>query len=118
MIDKRTGEPAVHPGVGVSADRQPIMRPLTMNEAAAALGVSRRWLQDFLPTIECPYLQCGHKKLFDEAALHAIREAMRCPLPSALRRLDVGRTGAFAGRRTGSTLIEALRLATEGSRRR
>jgi hypothetical protein len=75
MVDDRAGEMTVHPGVkaeernvGVSTDLQPIMRPLTMNEAAAALAVSRRWLQDFLPTIECPYLRCGHKKLFDEAA--------------------------------------------------
>lgn len=86
-----------------------------MAEAAAEVGASRRWLQDNLEGI--PYLRVGRKKLFDEAALYALREKMRCPIDSSLRRLDVGRTGAFAGRKTGSTLIEALRLATAKQRR-
>jgi hypothetical protein len=55
--------------------------PLSMVEAAA-LVVSPRWLQDFLKTIPPCWLQCGRKKLFDDAALHAIREAMRCRIPS------------------------------------
>jgi hypothetical protein len=101
----------------VSTDSQSTMRPLTMNEAAASLGVSRRWLQGFLPTIECPYLRCGHKKLFDETALHAIREAMRCPTNSSPQRLVVGRTGGSRVLRAGSTMTEALRLATSGKRR-
>ena len=59
----------------------PVVRPLTMSEAAGeTLRVSKRWLADNLEGV--PYLRCGHKKLFDEAALLAIREAMRCPINS------------------------------------
>jgi len=50
---------------------------LTMNEAAAALRMSRRWLQDFIKTIPPCYLQAGRKKLFDSRAMTTIRAAMR-----------------------------------------
>ena len=59
---------------------------LTMVEASADLGVSRRWLQDFLKANDIPYLRAGHKKLFDAAAMHALKEAMRCPTNSSPRR--------------------------------
>ena len=51
--------------------------PISMDDAAAALGVSRRWLQAFLQTIPPCHLAAGHKKLFDEAAMATIRAAMR-----------------------------------------
>jgi len=88
--------------------------PLTMNQAAAALGVSRRWLQGYLKEIDPCWLECCRRKLFDEAAMTAIREAMRaCHTSSSSRRLDVGRIGVFAGRKIGNTSIvaQALRLA-------
>ncbi len=120
-----TGGPIIEPGakteetnIGVSADRQPIMRPLTMNEAAEALGVSKRWLgqQPWLEGI--PYLRCGHKRLFDEAALHAVREAMRAPINSSIQKQVVRRITASAGRSSASAVTEAIRLATSGKRRR
>jgi hypothetical protein len=100
-----------------------IAAPLTMQAAAAALGVSRRWLQDFLKSIPPCHLQAGHKKLFDEAALAAVREAMRekaretCHLPSSPRRRDDRRIGASAGPSSATILTEARRLASAGSRK-
>ncbi len=92
-----------------------INRPLTMNEAAHALGVSRRWLQDFLPTIAPCHLQAGRKKLFDEVALSTIREAMRCRTSSTPQARD-RRSGMSGERNSESPLTEALRLATGSSR--
>jgi excisionase family DNA binding protein len=57
--------------------RPPVSRPLTMAEAAAAVGASRRWLQDFLRTHHMPYLRVGNRKMFDELALSALKEEMR-----------------------------------------
>ena len=94
-------------------------RPLTMNETAAELGVSRRWVQDFLRNVDPCWLECGRRKLFDEAAMTAIREAMRaCRTNSLPRRLDVGRIGVFAGQKTGSTLTELLRRLSVEKRKR
>lgn len=54
------------------------MKPLTMDEAASALNVSRRWLQRFIQDIEpSPWLACGHRKLFDDEALSKVKTAMR-----------------------------------------
>ena len=94
------------------------MPPLTMNEAAQELGVSRRWLQDFLPTIPPCWLQAGRKKLFDEKAMDAIREAMRVKPVAPLRRAawPARRLGSSAAPSAESQLIEALRLATAGRR--
>ena len=92
-------------------------RPLTMDETAEALNVSRRWFQDFIQTIDPCWLVAGRRKLFDEAALHAVREAMRCHTNSS--RLSRGGRGSIGsgGRKPGSTLTEALRLATAGKRK-
>ena len=51
---------------------------MTMNEAAAALNVSRRWLQGFLQKIPPCWLVAGNRKLFDDHAMFNIKEAMRC----------------------------------------
>jgi hypothetical protein len=61
----------------------PVGAPLTMVEAAAALRVSRRWLQTFIQTIPPCWLAAGNRKLFDEIALTQIREAMRCRASSS-----------------------------------
>ena len=51
-----------------------ILRPLLkMDEAAAELRVSRRWLQEYIKRVPCCYIMAGHRKLFDEDALEAIR---------------------------------------------
>jgi hypothetical protein len=89
--------------------------PLTMDEAARELRVSRRWLQDFLHAHpEVRYLRKGRRKLFDELALDAIREAMRRPIEPPL-----GKRGArVAAKRPSADLAEALRLASAGRRPR
>jgi hypothetical protein len=51
--------------------------PLSMDEAAAALSVSRRWFQDFIKTIPPCWLAAGRRKLFDTKALEIIKEEMR-----------------------------------------
>ena len=101
--------------------------PLTMDEAAAALGVSRRWLQAFLAKIPTCHMAAGHRKLFDEAALATIRLRMRqdaadreakrnCRSNSSPRK-RAGRSIIASGEpNAGSTLTEALRLATSGRR--
>jgi excisionase family DNA binding protein len=104
----------------VSIDREPMARPLTMNEAAEALGVSKRWLEQ-QPWLEgIPYLRCGHKRLFDEAALNAVREAMRnkCAPNSSTQKLGPRLITGSVGRNSASAVTEALRLATTGKRRR
>jgi hypothetical protein len=101
---------------------QPPPRILTMTEAASELRVSRRWLQAYLKKIPCSYMVAGHRKLFDEVAMEAIREAMRqdakakCPSNLSLPILRARQTGAFADRSSESPLTEALRLANAGKR--
>ena len=53
-------------------------RPMSMDEAADALNVSRRWLQDFIQKIPPCWLAAGNRKLFDEHSIYAIKEDMRC----------------------------------------
>jgi hypothetical protein len=91
--------------------------PLTMNETAKALGVSRRCLQDFLLTIPTCHLAAGRRKLFDDESLVVIRAAMRqrakeCHSNSSPQKRGARRTIASAGQNSESALTEALRLAT------
>jgi hypothetical protein len=88
---------------------------LTREQAAAALNVSARWLSDYLKTIEPCWFKAGHRILFDEAAIATIKESMRCRTNSYRQTPRAGRhISAFAGRSSGSTLTEALRLASGG----
>lgn len=83
--------------------------PLKMDEAAARLGVSRRWLQDFLKGRDIPYLAVGNRKMFDEHALTAIAEHMRTPNnPRAAKKAIKSR----------ESLQDALALARAGKRDR
>ena len=95
--------------------------PLTLREAAAALNVSYRWLLDYLKTIEPCWLQAGHRKLFDEAAMTVIREAMRQTAregrPNSPRRISPC-SSAFVGRNKSSIVAEALALVRKGRRNR
>ena len=98
-------------------------RPLTMDEAAEALRVSRRWLQGFLKEIDPCWLQAGSRKLFDQEALAAIKEAMRQKARDTRPSLFAARrgarpTGAFGARNTGSTLTAALAMANAGKGKR
>jgi hypothetical protein len=104
----------------VSTDREPMQRPLTMNETAEVFGVSKRWLQQQSWLEGIPYLRCGHKRLFDEVALNAVREAMRnkCLTNSSPRSLGARRTGTLGALSSKSIVTEALKLATSGKRRR
>ena len=85
--------------------------PVSMDDAAVALGVSRRWLQGFLKGLPPCHLQAGHKKLFDEAALATIREAMRREAQKCHTRLPPQSRGgrrstAYGERNSGATLTE------------
>jgi hypothetical protein len=74
---------------------------LTMNEAAAALRMSRRWLQDFIRTMPPCWLAAGHRKLFDEKAMERICEATRreaaYSAPVRAKKPVVRYTGPIAG---------------------
>jgi hypothetical protein len=50
--------------------------PLSMDEAAAALNVSRRFLQEFIKQIPPCHLQAGRRKLFDEASIAVMRRIL------------------------------------------
>ena len=84
---------------------------LTINEAAAALKCSRRWLDGWLASH--PYYHLiGTRKRFTQADMVRIIEALECRSSSshrARRRL----TGGCAGHGSESILTAALRLATE-----
>jgi len=95
--------------------------PVTMKEAAHSLGVSPRWLQEYVKTIPCCYLQMGRKKLFDRAALAAIETAMRrtaleCHSRSSRLNRGARRSTAFVDASSESELTEALKLASKGTR--
>src|SRR5262249_60022461 len=83
---------------------------LTLDEAAAKLRKSRRWLQSFLR--RHPYYRlAGRTKLFTEADINRLYEALPCPSNSSRRE---SRRSSRSGVPTSeSTLTEALRLANE-----
>ena len=80
----------------------------TMDEASEILGVSRRWLQDFLKDKTC-YRLAGHRKLFAEADIQILSEAMKCRSSSLRQNPAARRSGASGGHISGSTLTEARR---------
>ena len=99
---------------------------LTMDQAAARLHKSRRWLQDWLrdhPTDrygEPFYVRLGRTKIFDEndvgRIMEAAREEERCRLGSFHRGSEKHRSTRPAASTSGYSLIEALKLAGETSR--
>src|SRR5262245_38809482 len=83
---------------------------LTIDEAAARLRKSRRWLQSFLR--QHPYYRlAGRTKLFTEADINRLYEALPCPSHSSHRASR--RSGRSGVHTSASTLTEALRLARE-----
>jgi hypothetical protein len=79
----------------------------TLDESAAQLLVSRRWLQHFLRGR--PYgRMAGRKRLFTESNIAKLIEGLPCPL-SLSRPVKVNRpTGRYAEHTSSTTLI-ALR---------
>src|SRR5882757_9478719 len=100
---------------------------LTMDQAAARLHKSRRWLQDWLrdhPTDrygEPFYVRLGRTKIFDEndvgRIMEAAREEERCRLGSFHRGSEKHRSTRPAASTSGYSLIEALKLAISGVQR-
>jgi hypothetical protein len=87
-----------------------------MDEAADALRVSRRWLQDNLAGV--PYLAAGRKKLFDDVAFNALKEKLRrCPSHSSSPRLVARNSIASGGTRPVSALTEARELLIAARRK-
>lgn len=96
-------------------------RVLTMDEAAAELRVSRRWLQEFLQTLpkgRAWYLAAGNRKLFDASDLERLKDQMRWRSVSKSRARGKARTGQSEDHTSGSELIEAQKLLTELRRKR
>jgi excisionase family DNA binding protein len=84
---------------------------LTMEEVAALLKISRRTLQKLLRGRPCGRL-AGRQRRFTEAEI--LRWYMELPCPSDLSRRKVrAKATTSGGRISGSTLTEALRLASE-----
>ena len=76
------------------AHKDNLPRLLTMDDAAARLNVSRRWVQGFLRGRPLGRM-AGRKRLFTESDLARIIEELPCPSSSSSR--------AKAGRKTGAS---------------
>src|SRR6516164_5101236 len=95
-------------------------RPLlTIEEAAAVLRVSRRWLNEWLGKNPDCYIPAGRKKRLDHADVERIkarlREGNRCRSRSGHLARGIRRTGRSVERISDSTLTAALELATSAS---
>lgn len=91
--------------------------PLTMQECAERLHISRRKLQDIIKAHPF-YRKAGRRIVFSETDFNRLVQALPCPSDSSTRAQARRRSSMSAGRTSGSTLTEALALATEGRRRR
>src|SRR5688572_243071 len=87
---------------------------LTMDEVAAELRVSRRWLQDFVQ--EFPYYRhAGRKKLFTAEDVARLIEAMPCPGNSS-RRAKARPHSGTSGASTSASLLTEVRALARGER--
>lgn len=76
-----------------------------MEEVAAQLGKSRRWLQDFLR--DRPYgRMAGRKRLFTESDVATLIEELPCPSSSVRRAPANRRIGPSGGNTSGSALTK------------
>ena len=78
------------------------MQFLTMDDVAGRLHVSKRWLQGFVSGKPLGRI-VGKKRLFTEADVMQIWEAMPCP-SSSIKAQTVRQTTGYAGRTTASEL--------------
>src|SRR5512146_110976 len=97
-----------------------IAPPLDMNQAAVALGISRRALQDLVASHPHYYIN-GNRKLFEESDIAALRFAMRqmaaekrakekrkpCRLSSSRLGSAKPHSGLFVATTSGSMWTEA-----------
>jgi len=89
----------------------------TLEEVAERFRVSRRTLQDFLRAYPY-YRKLGRRKLFTEADIVRLYEALPCPSSSSRRARANRPIGRSAAPTSAGTLTEALRLASGHSRSR
>ena len=93
--------------------------PLSLNEAAASLNVSRRWFQGFLRKIPPCWLAAGSRKLFDVKALECIKEEMRRRARSSVPFQPNRRAKRFtapSGSPSVLAALEAIELAKRSKR--
>src|SRR5579885_647868 len=87
----------------------------TLDETAARLHVSRRWLQDFLRGR--PYgRMAGRKRLFTESDIAALIEELPCPSISSRPGKANRPTGRSGARTSGSALTALRERLTKDSR--
>ena len=97
----------------MAADASPLGRIYTMDEVAQAMRMSRRSLQELLK--KHPYYhRNGHKKLFRQADIEALWEAIRCPSNSS--GAPAPTTGTYAAPSEASLYLRA-RALTDRTRR-
>jgi hypothetical protein len=84
----------------------------TIDELAARLHKSRRWLQAFLRGRDIGRL-AGRTRLFTEGDVARLIQELPCPSSSSRPGKTKARIGQSAARISGGTLIEALALASE-----
>jgi hypothetical protein len=84
-----------------------------MEEVAAKLRKSRRWLQDFLQ--DHPYYRlAGRTKVFTDEDIDRLIEALPCPGSSSRRDKGKRHTGTFGARTSESLWTTARELLTGG----
>ena len=101
--------------MSLTAEQSPLGRIYTMDEVAQAMRMSRRALQDLLKKYPY-YSRNGHKKLFRQADIEALWEAMRCP--SNLPEEKVRTTGTSAGPSEASLYLRARELTSRKPQRK
>jgi hypothetical protein len=92
--------------------------PITMDECARRLHISRRLLQDILKAHPHYRIVGGRRKLFAESDFNALVRALPCRSASAIPDRARRRSTPSAGRTAASISTEALALATAGKRKR
>lgn len=95
---------------------KPETKRYTMDEAAAELRMSRRWLQSFIQ--QNPFYRiAGNKKLFDQEHIDQLWKALPCPSDSKRPAKAARRSIVSVGHSSESELIE-LRNLLKNERRR
>ena len=113
MIEKTSSEsPSPSPDTPLRRSDAPVL--LTLDEVAARLHVSRRWLQGFLKGRPFGRM-AGRKRLFTEDDFVSIINALPCPSSSSPREPGKAKTTRSGGRISGSALIRLRERLTKSS---